>query len=420
MLSQHLKLRFSVINQRIISTIQGFWASGIRSFDRMQRLKIIVIGAGIGGLTAGVALTQAGYEVEVYDRVSELRPAGAGISLWSNGVKVLNRLGLGEKMAAIGGQMDVMEYRSKTGDVLNHISLQPLIETVGQRPYPVARTDLQQLLLDAFPGEVQLNSRCIGVEDDGQKVTAVFENGHRATGDLVVAADGVRSILRTYVLGTEVAPWYGGYVNWNGLVPASEDLAPNNSWVIYVGEHKRASLMPVAGDRFYFFLDVPLPNGTTTAPEKIQAELTDHFVGWADPVQNLIQTLDPFKTNRLSIHDVGPIDRMVRGRVALLGDSAHATCPDLGQGGCQAMEDVYMLTHFLMTTNISVEDALKRYETERKERTRSIVQKARSRAEQIHGKDPQVTEQWYEQLRTERPEDVTGAISKTILGSPLK
>lgn len=386
----------------------------------MQNLKVVVIGAGIGGLTAGIALKQAGYEVEVYDRVSELRPAGAGISLWSNGVKVLNRLGLGDKMAAIGGQMDVMEYRSLNGTLLNHIPLQPLIETVGQRPYPVARTDLQQMLLDAYGGEVRLNARCVGVEETGNQVTAIFEDGHRATGDLVIAADGVRSSLRTYVLGREVAPGYGGYVNWNGLVPASEDLAPKNTWMIYVGEHKRASMMPVAGDRFYFFFDVPLPNGTTTPPEKIQAELTEFFAGWAEPVQNLIQTLDPFKTNRLSIHDVGPIDAMVRGRVALLGDSAHATCPDLGQGGCQAMEDVYLLTHFLMTTNISVEDALKRYEAERKDRTRSIVQKARSRAEQIHGKDPSVTEQWYEQLRTERPEDVTSAIAKTILGSPLK
>lgn len=386
----------------------------------MQNLKVVVIGAGIGGLTAGIALKQAGYEVEVYDRVSELRPAGAGISLWSNGVKVLNRLGLGDKMAAIGGQMDVMEYRSLNGTLLNHIPLQPLIETVGQRPYPVARTDLQQMLLDAYGGEVRLNARCVGVEETGNQVTAIFEDGHRATGDLVIAADGVRSNLRTYVLGREVAPGYGGYVNWNGLVPASEALAPKNTWMIYVGEHKRASLMPVAGDRFYFFLDVPLPNGTTTPPEKIQAELTEFFAGWAEPVQNLIQTLDPFKTNRLSIHDVGPIDAMVRGRVALLGDSAHATCPDLGQGGCQAMEDVYLLTHFLMTTNISVEDALKRYEAERKDRTRSIVQKARNRAEQIHGKDPSVTEQWYEQLRTERPEDVTSAIAKTILGSPLK
>lgn len=386
----------------------------------MYNLKVVIIGAGIGGLTAGIALRQAGFEVEIYDRVKELRPAGAGISLWSNGVKVLNRLGLGEKMARIGGLMDRMQYLTRKGELLNDIDLQPLIEEVGQRPYPVARTDLQQMLQDAYPGEVKLEHKCIGVEEDENGVTAIFENGHRATGDLLVAADGVRSILRTYVLGEEVQPKYGGYINWNGLVPASEDLAPKNMWVIYVGDHKRASMMPVAGDRFYFFFDVPLPKGTPANPENYRTELAEHFQGWAKPVQSLIERLDPFKTNRPEIHDVGPLDRMVRGRVALLGDSAHATCPDLGQGGCQAMEDGLILTQYLVTTNLGVEYALKRYEAERKERTSAVVQKARSRAEMIHGKDPEITQKWYNQLAQENPTDVTSAITKVIMAGPLR
>ncbi|MBD2307366.1 FAD-dependent urate hydroxylase HpxO [Chroococcidiopsis sp. FACHB-1243] len=386
----------------------------------MYNLKVVIIGAGIGGLTAGIALRQAGYEVEIYDRVKELRPAGAGISLWSNGVKVLNRLGLGEKMAAIGGLMDRMQYLTLKGDVLSDIDLHPLVEEVGQRPYPVARADLQQMLLEAYPGEVKLEHKCIAVEQDENSVTAIFENGHRTTGDLLIAADGVRSLLRTYVLGQEVQPNYGHYVNWNGLVPTSEDLAAKNSWVIFVGEHKRASMMPVAGDRFYFFFDVPLPKGTVSSPENYRAELIEHFQGWAQPVQNLIQRLDPHKTNRLEIHDVGPIDRMVRGRVALLGDAAHATCPDLGQGGCQAMEDGLVLTQYLLTTNISMEYALKRYEADRKERTSAVVEKARKRAEMIHGKEPEITQKWYQQLAQEEPADVRGAIAKVILAGPLR
>ena len=114
----------------------------------------------------------------------------------------------------------------------------PLIQQVGQRPYPVARRDLQNMLLAAFKGEVKLDRKCIAVEEDESGVTAMFENGDKARGDLLVAADGVRSILRTYVLGREVEPKYGGYINWNGLVPADEELAPKNTWAIYVGEHK--------------------------------------------------------------------------------------------------------------------------------------------------------------------------------------
>ncbi len=385
----------------------------------MNHLKVIIIGAGIGGLTAGIALSQAGYEVEIYDRVSSLRPVGAGISLWSNGVKILNRLGLGAEIAAIGGEMNAMEYRSTTGELLNHIDLTPLIHQVGQRPYPVARRDLQAMLVQAFPGEVRLSHQCTDFEEDDTGVTAIFENGHRARGDLIVAADGIRSQFRRQVLGETVEPKYAGYINWNGLIPADDKLAPPNTWSIYVGEHKRASLMPVGDSRCYFFLDVPLPVDNSAPTAGYQAELKEHFHGWAEPVQQLIDRLDPATTARIPIHDMGPIDRYVRGRVALLGDAAHGTCPDLGQGGCQALEDAWVLSNYLISTNIGIQDALKRYESERKERANAVVTKARQRAEQIHGLDPAVTQAWYHQLKTEQPTDVTDAIVKTILGGPL-
>jgi len=298
--------------------------------------------------------------------------------------------------------------------------LAPLVEAVGQRPYPVARTDLQQMLLSAFgPENVQLNSKCIAVEQDTHSVTAIFADGHTATGDILIGADGVHSTVRRYVLGVDTQRRYVGYVNWNGLVPISEDLAPKNTWMIYVGEHKRASMMPVGGDRFYFFFDVPLPKGSVSEPQQIQTELTGFFQDWAEPVQTLIHRLDPLKTNRVEIHDIEPLEHLVRGRVALLGDAAHSTAPDLGQGGCQAMEDAEVLTRYLVTTNLSVADALKRYEAERKERTATIILRARKRSDMTHGKDPEKTQQWYEQLKQEDGSEILDAISTTILAGPL-
>jgi FAD-dependent urate hydroxylase len=234
-----------------------------------------------------------------------------------------------------------------------------------------------------------------------------------------VAADGIRSHLRTYVLGETVNPVYRGYVNWNGLVPISEDLAPADQWVIYVGDHQRASMMPVGGDRFYFFFDVPLPPGTSAVPEQYRADLKQYFAGWADPVQRLIDRLDPSTMARPEIHDVGPLEKLVRGRVVLLGDAAHATCPDLGQGGCQAMEDSLVLAQYLMTTNVGLDYALARYEGDRKARTSAVVTKARKRAEMIHGKDPAITQGWYDQLGQESPADVRTAIANVILAGPL-
>ena len=387
----------------------------------MEKLKVIVVGAGMGGLTTALAMQQAGYEVEIYDRVSALRPAGAGISLWSNGVKVLNRLGLGDAIATIGGPMEHMAYYDgKTGELLTGFSLSPLVEQVGQAPYPVARTDLQQMLLEAVGADqVQLNKRCVAVEQTADSATAVFADGSQASGDVVVGADGTHSVIRTYVVGRPTERRYVGYVNWNGLVPVSADLAPPNSWDIYVADGQRASVMPVGDSRFYFFLDVPLPRGTENSPDSYRQELSQHFEGWAAPVQTLIQQLEPAQTNRVEIHDIEPLKTLVKGRVALIGDAAHSTAPDLGQGGCQAMEDAWTLANCLYTTNISVSDALGRYQASRLERVAQIVLKARKRSEMTHGKVPDKTQQWYSELATEDGTNIMNAISKTILLGPM-
>ncbi len=373
----------------------------------------------MGGLTAAIALEQVGYTIEIYDRVRELRPAGAGISLWSNGVKVLNRLGLGAEIACIGGPMQRMSYITKAGEVLNDFSLQPLVNTVGQCPYPVARTDLQRMLLDAFGRDrVQLNSKCVGVEQTDETVTAIFEDGRRAIGDVLVAADGTHSFIRNVVVGQKIERQYGGYLNWNGLVEMSDRLAPPYSWVIYVGDGQRASMMPVGGNRFYFFFDVPLAKGTLPLGDA-RTELSHYFEGWAQPVQNLIGELDPAKTNRVEIHYVEPLSTLVRGRIALLGDAAHSTTPDLGQGGCQAIEDAWVLTNHLASSSLGVADALQRYQADRKERTATIVRKALKRAHMIHNHDPARTQQWYTELAREDGSKIMDAISAVILEGPL-
>lgn len=386
----------------------------------MYHLKAIIIGAGIGGLTAGISLKRAGYQVELYDRAQQLRPAGAGISLWSNGVKILNWLGLGEHIAHLGGQMNRMEYRSHRDETLHAVDLMPLIERVGQRPYPVSRTELQKMLLESLGMEhVRLEAKCVGVGESGDSVAAFFEDGSSATGDILIGADGIHSKVREYVVPEVPEPRYAGYVNWNGIVEASPELADSDVWAIYVGEGKRASTMPIGGDRFYFFFGAPMAKGTVVPPEERAVELAQIFSNWPTPVQNLIDALDPLQTNRLEIHDLSPLPRLARGRVALLGDAAHATTPTLGQGGCQAMEDAEVLCRYLVTTNLGVSDALQRYESARKEKTANLVLKARKRTDTIYGKDMAFTEQWYRNLKQEDERDVIDALAKVILAGPF-
>ncbi|MEM6897122.1 MAG: FAD-dependent urate hydroxylase HpxO, partial [Pseudomonadota bacterium] len=370
-------------------------------------MKATIIGAGIGGLCTGIALKRLGYEAQVYEAVRDIRPVGAAISVWSNGIKCLNYLGLARDVAALGGQMDAMAYRDGlTGETMTDFSLLPLMERVGQRPYPVSRAELQAMLMEKFGKEdVHLGMCLTHLEETDEGVIAHFEDGSTAEGDILVGADGARSIVRDYVRGVPTERLYSGYVNWNGLVEIDETLAPADAWTTWVGEGKRVSLMPIAGNRFYFFFDVPLPPGLPNDRAAYKSDLREHFSGWASPVQDLIARLNPDTTNRVEIFDVEPFPSWVRGRVALLGDSAHNTSPDLGQGGCLAMEDAVVLGQCMAAhRDLGPQKLLQRYSDLRAPRGGELVLRARKRGAITHGLDPAAMEAWYAELRQETGE----------------
>lgn len=394
-------------------------------------MKVIVVGAGVGGTSAALALLKLGHEVVVYDRMRENRPVGAALSLWPNGVKVLNWLGLTDEVAALGGRMDDMAYiDGHTGEEWCRFSLAPVTAQSGQRPYPVARADLQALLMDAVGHErIRLSMQLVGIEDDGTTVTATFADGTTDTADLLIGADGARSFTREYVTAPDVergaAPierTYSGYTNYNGLVPVDPAIGPATQWTTYVGDGKRCAVMPVAGDRFYFFVDVPQPAGLPydravdgTAP------LEAAFGSWGAPgVRALLDAIDPESSlNRVEIWDIDPFHTWVRGRVAILGDAAHNTTPDIGQGACSALEDSFALGIVFATNTLGVEDALHRYAKIRSERAGDLVLRARSRAWETHAFDPEATRAWYESLKGTDGAGILRGIVGNVADSPV-
>ncbi|MGK8936038.1 FAD-dependent urate hydroxylase HpxO [Pluralibacter gergoviae] len=384
-------------------------------------MKAIITGGGIGGLSAAIALKQCGIETCVYEAVKEIRPVGAAISIWPNGVKCLNWLGMKEKLQQLGGPMEYMSYRDFRGNqTMTRFSLDPLVQSVGERPYPVARAELQAMLLETYGRDaVRFGKRVVAVESLSGGVRATFEDGEVAGADLLIAADGTHSALRPWVLGHTTERRYAGYVNWNGLVTIDEAIAPANQWTTWVGEGKRVSLMPVSGNRFYFFFDVPLPKGLAEDRDSARADLQRYFSGWAAPVQSLISRIDPQTTNRIEIHDIDPFDTLVRGRVALLGDAGHSTTPDIGQGGCAAMEDAVVLAMTLQSHSLGIEDALQRYQARRAYRVKDLVLKARKRCDVTHGADMQQTRAWYDELYQETGDRVLAGMRETIVGGPL-
>lgn len=383
-------------------------------------MKALVMGAGIGGLSAAVALKAAGISCEVFEAVQEIKPVGAAISIWPNGVKCMNRLGMGDITETYGGPLRYMAYQDhRHGKTLTRFSLAPLVERTGGRPCPVSRSELQGEMLNFWGRDaVRFGKRATRIAEDDDGVTVWFSDGTTARGDMLIAADGSHSALRPYVLGFTPERRYAGYVNWNGLVEIDEAIAPADQWTTFVGEGKRVSLMPVARGRFYFFFDVPLPAGLAEDRSTLKADLSRYFSGWAAPVQELIARLDPATTNRIEIHDIEPFDRLVRGKVALLGDAGHSTTPDIGQGGCAALEDAVVLGEALRDGG-DIASALRQYEARRCERVRDLILKARRRCDITHGKEMALTEAWYRELEEESGERIINGLCETIQGGPL-
>lgn len=384
-------------------------------------MKVAIIGAGMGGLSAAIALRQIGIDTAVYERVTENKPVGAAISVWSNGVKCLNYLGLREETEQLGGLVETMSYvDGHSGATMCRFSMQPLIDEVGQRPYPIARAELQLMLMQAYGmDDITFGMTMVEVSDGPDAARALFADGTTIQADAIIGADGAGSITREYVLGTPVTRRYAGYVNYNGLVATDDAIGPATEWTTYVGDGKRVSVMPVSDGRFYFFFDVVEEQGLPYRRDSAREVLRGHFADWAPGVQTLIDALDPQTTNRVEILDLDPFDTWVKGRVAVLGDAAHNTTPDIGQGGCSAMEDAIALQWAFKDHPDDVHAALIAYQEARVARAGELVLRARKRCDVTHAKDPERTAQWYEELRNEDGTNILRGIAGNILGGPL-
>ena len=336
-------------------------------------MRVLIIGGGIGGLTTAIALRRKGIDAEVYERSPEVRDVGAGISLWPNAVKALRKLELGDALDAISLVNREGAVRRWDGLYLSRTPLRELEQRLGGGVIVVHRAELLDMLARSLgPANIHLDHTCARIDQDPGGVTATFANGATARGDALAGADGLRSMVRTS-LGHQDPLRYSGYTAWRAVAPFdSTGLTPGETW----GCGRRFGMLPVKGGRVYWFATSNAPEGESDAAGGRKAQLLSYFKGWHEPVEALIRAAGDDAILRNDIYDRQPLREWGRGRVTLLGDAAHPMTPNLGQGGCQAIEDALELAAQLSAAT-NVEAGLRSYEARRIARTTSIVMASR-------------------------------------------
>lgn len=374
------------------------------------REPILIAGAGIGGLTAALALLRAGYAVRVFEQAPKLAEVGAGVQISANGNRVLFGLGLGEALQSMAWVPEGKEVRLwNTGETWNLFDLGA--ESVARYGFPylmLHRADLHTALAEAVmrldSDCIRLGARCAGFADDGDRVRLRLTNGESAVGAALIGADGVHSVIRQALFGAD-KPKFTGMMAWRGVVPANRlpagMLRPKGTNWVGPGGHvihyflRRGELFNFVGVRERADWTIE----SWTAAGTVEECLAD-YAGWHRDIHAMIRGIEtPFKW-ALMARD--PLPRWSVGRVTLLGDACHPMLPFLAQGANSAIEDGMVLTNCLKAHGRDVPAALAAYEAARRERTARLQKGSAANTDLFHnpvladgkGAGRFVTENW--------------------------
>lgn len=333
--------------------------------------RIILIGGGIGGAATALALHRAGFDPIVYERAKELREVGAGIALWANATPILNKFGLLTDAIRVGYLTTNYQFNSQRGRELVNIPVNSFELPV----VAIHRAELHQLLWRNIPHEkFVLGETFQQLEQNGNQVLARFASGLTVEGEALIGADGLRSQVRTAILG-EQPPIYRNFKTWRGLT----DYVPNTYRPGYIHEYlgrgKGFGFMMLGKGKMYWYAAAKAPSGQPDAAFGRKKELEKMYQDWFASIPELIAATNETDIITTHLYDRIPTLPWSQQNITLLGDAAHPMLPTMGQGACTALEDAYVIAK-CMQEQSNFTKAFQQYESLRFPRTKTIVEQS--------------------------------------------
>ncbi|ORW96737.1 FAD-dependent monooxygenase [Mycobacterium sp. IEC1808] len=351
----------------------------------MSTPNVLIAGAGIGGLTAAIALRAKGIGVEICEAATELPASGTGLGLANNATKVLRALGIDLGLGASGQAIERFEIHTARGRLIRALPIQSVSVELGDPIVGIHRGDLMRVLLDAAGDTpIRFGAGIVDFEVADSGVRAICADGREARADVLIGADGIRSTIRSKIAG-DVPPTDCGYLFWLATVPfAHERVIPGYAGH-YWGTGQRFGLIDIGGGRVYWWGSKNMPVAQARSWRDRKTGILAAFDGWAREIIDVIEQTPDHTIVTVPAQDRPFLEQWGSGPVSLLGDAAHPMQTSMSQGASSAVEDAYVLAQAIARVPDPVA-ALRKYEDMRRKRTRMLVRNSRrlSKLEQVH------------------------------------
>lgn len=334
-------------------------------------MKYTIIGGGIAGLTTAIALKKIGIDAQVFESAPAIKPVGAGLVLAANAIKAYRKLGIAKKIIKRGKLLPLFSIFDERGRIITSADAKEIGKKYDLHNFAIHRAELHEALLEELnPDQITLDKRAIGFENlKNNKIAVHFADGSNHPTDILIVADGIHSAVRQQLLPKSTVR-YAGYTCWRAVIdnPGLPLHGASETW----GKAGRFGIVPLANNKIYWFAVVNAPQNDALSRAYKVADLLRIFNHFHKPIPDILKHTQDDDLIWNDIIDLKPVQRFAFGNIALIGDAAHATTPNMGQGACQAIEDAVILADELAKHDQPAH-AFTAFEQRRLNRTHYIV-----------------------------------------------